>query len=280
MLMLLRDATGSVLNMVMTREFAMCVVTVQALAGGYVWTKLGKRMKYGNNKMEASSKPQPKSRRLQRKMTALENAGPLLVNPFVNRTNNITTSDRVLYTLGAVTILPVRLLAAVVVILAAGAVAVIATSGIKMEKNPVAQKPLPAWRRTIISHCLSPLVRALLFCFGYYWIPTKGKPASCKDAPMVVANHTSFLDPIYLCGAIFPMAVGAREHVTVPIIGNVVKAMQCVCVDRKRQESRMEVKEAIVKRCDESSKKGTWPRMLMCVKPKILFQNISNVRLY
>ncbi len=161
------------------------------------------------------------------------------------------------------TLLPIRLIVAVVFILAAGAVAVVATTGVKMESNPVKQKPLPAWRRTIIAYCLSPLVRCLLFCFGYYWIPTKGKPASCKDAPMVVANHTSFLDPIYLCGAIFPMAVGAREHVTVPVIGNVVKAMQCVCVDRKRKESRMEVKDAIVKRCDESSKKGTWPRMLI-----------------
>ncbi len=80
MLELIKSVGASVLAVALTKEFAIGVVTVQALAGAWVWTKLGKRMKYGNDRMEASAKPQPKSRRLQRKMTALENAGPLLVN--------------------------------------------------------------------------------------------------------------------------------------------------------------------------------------------------------
>ena len=86
MLELIKSVASSVLALALTKEFAIGVVTVQALGGAYVWTKLGKRIKYGNDRMEASSKPQPKSRRLARKMTALENAGPLLINPFVNRT--------------------------------------------------------------------------------------------------------------------------------------------------------------------------------------------------
>lgn len=51
------------------------------------------------------------------------------------------------------------------------------------------------------------IVRAQLWTGGFYWIETKGTIASREQAPILVGNHTCFMDPVYLFSNIAAPAV-------------------------------------------------------------------------
>lgn len=82
-----------------------------------------------------------------------------------------------------------------------------------------ATKPFVGKRRELCDSVIKGCVRVVLFALGYYWIRYKGVPSSREDAPMVVCNHSTFLDPLVL-GLIFaPASVGAAEHLNIPVLG-------------------------------------------------------------
>lgn len=63
--------------------------------------------------------------------------------------------------------------------------------------------------------------RVLLFVYGFWHIPVKGKLCSVKDAPIVVvAPHTTFIDGFLLgnLGTLFS-AVGRHENNQIFLIG-------------------------------------------------------------
>lgn len=59
------------------------------------------------------------------------------------------------------------------------------------------------------------------------WVlQVKGRPATREEAPVIVCNHVSACEPLFLCGAHLPMVVTAAENLHLPFVGVIVKALQ------------------------------------------------------
>ncbi|CAI5941738.1 unnamed protein product [Closterium sp. NIES-65] len=119
-------------------------------------------------------------------------------------------------------------------------------------------RPFPKWRR----HILWPaklLTRGVLFACGYNWIEVKGKVASRAEAPILVCNHVTFVDPVFLFMAHLPMIITAKENMNIFIAGTIMKALQAIAVDRASPTSRKDASYEIKKRamCND------WARVLL-----------------
>eukprot|EP00252_Welwitschia_mirabilis_P009083 TRINITY_DN2137_c0_g1_i1.p1 TRINITY_DN2137_c0_g1~~TRINITY_DN2137_c0_g1_i1.p1 ORF type:complete len:555 (-),score=78.18 TRINITY_DN2137_c0_g1_i1:77-1741(-) len=97
--------------------------------------------------------------------------------------------------------------------------------------------PMPRWR-CIIMLVTRFCARCILFSFGYHWIRRTGKPAPREVAPIVVANHISFTDPIFFFYELFPSFVASESHDQITFVGTVIRAMQVIYVDRTCPASR------------------------------------------
>ncbi len=86
-------------------------------------------------------------------------------------------------------------------------------------------KPFNRFRRTSL-WTVRAGARAVLFTMGYYYIPVKGRPAHRSQAPIIVCNHISFVDPIFVFYRHLPVIVSAKENVEMPIVGVFLKALQ------------------------------------------------------
>lgn len=83
-------------------------------------------------------------------------------------------------------------------------------------------RPLPKWRLWG-SYPLKLVARGLLASMGYYWISVQGSPADTADAPIMVANHISFVDGIIMPASNLAMAVSRAENGKVPFFGVVMR---------------------------------------------------------
>ncbi|CAM6038395.1 unnamed protein product [Sphagnum compactum] len=101
--------------------------------------------------------------------------------------------------------------------------------------------------------------RAVLFTMGYYYIPVKGRPAHRSQAPIIVCNHISFVDPIFVFYRHLPVIVSAKENVEMPIVGVFLKALQIIPVDRVSAESRHHAAGNIRRRAIDNN----WPHVML-----------------
>lgn len=86
----------------------------------------------------------------------------------------------------------------------------------------------------------------VLFLFGFHWIKTKGKRAgSKKEAQVIIGNHISFVDPTILAMYYCPISVGAKESVSKPIAGWILKAMRTIIVERENKDNKRLVMDKI-----------------------------------
>ncbi|GAB5359154.1 hypothetical protein AAMO2058_000520300 [Amorphochlora amoebiformis] len=118
--------------------------------------------------------------------------------------------------------------------------------------------PFPLWRRLILQGVRLG-VRMLLFSVGYLWIETVGELSDPKEAPILVSNHVTMIDPAFMTFAALPSPIGAVEHLKIPTLGTMVKAVQAITVDRNSSVSRKEVKDEMVRR----TKQHGWPHLLI-----------------
>merc|ERR1719188_1526966 len=83
--------------------------------------------------------------------------------------------------------------------------------------------------------------------------PHGAEPASAEDvrqAPLLVSNHTSYLDGLVLAACLgFPRVVAMAGSRKVPIVGKLMEEMDCVFVDRSSNDSRRSTLEAITQHC-------------------------------
>lgn len=108
--------------------------------------------------------------------------------------------------------------------------------------------PLSAVRRAVRSPIWY-LMRFQLFLLGYHWIDIKGRAAPRKEAPVLIANHTSFVDPLYMATFHAAAPVSRAENATMPVIGGIIKAFQTLFVNRAgTPEERLAIKEKIGRR--------------------------------
>jgi lysophosphatidylcholine acyltransferase/lyso-PAF acetyltransferase len=101
--------------------------------------------------------------------------------------------------------------------------------------------------------------RCCLYGFGYFYINTVGKPSKKDEAPILIANHVSFLDPFFLVSRSLLTPIGAAEHLRVPILNIFVRALQTIAIDRKNPSSRHDV----IEKMKERSISNEYPQLLI-----------------
>lgn len=139
----------------------------------------------------------------------------------------------------ALTLLPVRLAVLITTVVTAAAVCALCAMG--LPDVPPGQTPPPTkgWRRFLVKTAIGLGARVVLFCLGFHTIRVRGAPlAPRKKAPCLVSNHQTFLDVClwaYLLEA--PVSVSAAENASLPVMGGIMRAAQCVFVDRDSKKS-------------------------------------------
>ncbi|XP_024379184.1 lysophospholipid acyltransferase LPEAT2 isoform X2 [Physcomitrium patens] len=108
----------------------------------------------------------------------------------------------------------------------------------------VLTSPFPQWRRSLMLP-VRLCARVNLFACGFHWIHLKGRPAPRHEAPILVSNHVTFADPLFLFFKHLPVIVTAYENLNLPIAGAIIKAMQAIAVDRISRTSRQNASDAI-----------------------------------
>ena len=176
------------------------------------------------------------------------------VNPFVNSTTIPSLYEKIKLVMMA-PVAVVRISACIATILVLAVSCKVITLG--LSKEELKNKPLSKFRRTLLWLALKLGGRTFLFALGFHWITYRGRQASRKEAPIVVANHTCMIDPFVLGQIYVPSAVGAQEHLQMPIVGWIFEAQQLITVDRKDPNSRSDVKNQIRQRAQADS---PWPQ--------------------
>jgi lysophosphatidylcholine acyltransferase/lyso-PAF acetyltransferase len=90
-----------------------------------------------------------------------------------------------------------------------------------------------------------------------------GQPAAPEVAPIVVANHVSFIEPIYLFTQLFPTSVSRKENENIGLIGPILKATHAILVDRLDPNSRQATIKAIKDRAELAATGKGFPQVLI-----------------
>ncbi|CAM6101514.1 unnamed protein product [Calypogeia fissa] len=163
-------------------------------------------------------------------------------NPF----KNDTLPWRCLEVLKTILFLPLCLLR-VVLWVTAMTLGYVCTKLALIGAENVLTKPLPAWRRPLLFPVRF-LARVVLFACGFHWIHIKGKPAPRDQAPILISNHVTFVDPVFIFFRHLPVIVTAHENLLMPLAGSIMRAMQVISVNRVSPESRRNASGEIKRR--------------------------------
>ena len=102
-------------------------------------------------------------------------------------------------------------------------------------------------KRKFFKFCIRVTQRTLLFGFGVLWIETKKlkikdfdsdypyknyeKRDELNEPPVIIANHTGMLDPMYLSSTKYCPSFVAKDMVKkTPLVGNAARTAQCIFV--------------------------------------------------
>jgi len=171
-------------------------------------------------------------------------------NPFVHNLQ-LTNLQIFKIGLGSLTLLPIRLLIALVCLTLATSVGLLSLCGLTEEE--IENTPFSGWRlncRKVVSRVL----RFTYFCCGFHWISTSGCQASPEEAPiLVVGSHSSFFDSLAVIVMGGPSVVAKEETSHIPFWGSLIRCTQPVLVKRNDPNSRQGVINMIKDRtCPES----------------------------
>ncbi|GBG91679.1 hypothetical protein CBR_g53493 [Chara braunii] len=175
------------------------------------------------------------------------------VNPFSSRTPRISGVYEWIKTIICLPLFILRVL----LILLTIAVGYVWTKPILIGiENTVG--PMPVWRRRLM-YGTRLCGRSIMFALGFLWIHRKGRPAPRSIAPIVVSNHTSFMDPIFFFYDMMPTIVSSKSHEAMPLLGTIIKAMRVIAVDREDPNSRKIAASEIKRKASDPG----WPRLLL-----------------
>lgn len=141
------------------------------------------------------------------------------INPFTSSFNN--SPIEILKTVLMLPILVLRVILLLLFMVAAYVSVKVALLGVK---DPL-YKPFAPWRRALLVP-IRLCTRGCLFCLGFVWIKVTGKPARREQAPIIVSNHISFIDPVFIFYRHLPVIVSAKENLEMPVIGVYLQALQ------------------------------------------------------
>lgn len=131
----------------------------------------------------------------------------------------------------SIVLVPLRLTLTVILVLIAFSLAAMGTACMSRAD---AERPLRLWRR-IVLWPVRRLMRLELGVLGYHWIHKRGTEANKRDAPIVVSNHISWVEPWLLMAIMGATPLSATENANGPV-GVFFRALQAMLVDRDRSE--------------------------------------------
>ncbi|MQK22014.1 hypothetical protein EI013_26980, partial [Escherichia coli] len=128
----------------------------------------------------------------------------------------------------------------------------------------------------IIVGCGRGLSRAMLFTFGFYWIPEsylnrnsatqedKHQPEEMGRPGVIISNHVSYLDILYHMSSSFPSFVAKKSVSKLPLVGLISKCLGCVYVQRESKSSESKGVSAVVtERIREAHQNKSAPLMML-----------------
>ena len=226
------------------------VLSLQVAIAGYVYYRLTKyeaviaaqsgpraaKSPSSQSPGENSPGPSPGTPSHPRRPSIFDRHGP---NPFINSTWHLTRRERLKLSLMSSTVFPLRV---VLILLSLCATAGWLRGCMALGADPKRQ----SWATTyLIQWPLRIMARGILAACGYYYIPTTGQPATPEAAPIVVANHITFVDALFLTYAMCPCPVAEVANLRNPLLGPLLEAQQCILVDRQSGDSRTATKQRI-----------------------------------
>ncbi|XP_060047108.1 lysophosphatidylcholine acyltransferase 1 [Erinaceus europaeus] len=176
-------------------------------------------------------------------------------NPFVHELR-LGALRKAQVTLMTVTIFPVRLLLAVLMMLLAWPLALVASLG------PEDQEPEQpeAWWRRLVDVLLRALMRAMWFAGGFHRVVVKGHQAPPSEATILtLAPHSSYFDAIPVTMTMSSIVMKAESR-DIPVWGTLIKYIRPVLVSRSNQDSRRKTVEEIRRRAQAG---GRWPQIMI-----------------
>ncbi|KAH9509533.1 Lysophosphatidylcholine acyltransferase 2 [Bulinus truncatus] len=183
-------------------------------------------------------------------------ATPDVLNPFVHELK-LSLRDKIQIAIMSVTIAPVRLVFVILLLLLAWPFAALAVA-FRSEEDKM--KPMTGWR-LLLRPIVLILCRGVFFAGGLYWVKTKGKQASSKEAPLLLlAPHSSFLDalPTVCLGLTSVVAKSSTQDIM--LFGTLTEFSQPVLVKREDPNSRINTIKEIQRRAQSG---GQWPQIII-----------------
>jgi len=177
-------------------------------------------------------------------------------NPFISDLN-ITFYRYLQITFMSVTLVPLKIICITISIFFAWLIAAVATFGLDSEQS----KPIGKFRK-ILFVILQMICRLTAFFMGVYWLQIRGKRATSKEAPIMVASpHSSIFDIIlFVANTPVPSAVARKEGSEVPFLRCLYLAAQTISVSRENNSSRRNAINIIKKRVNNCH---LWPQLLI-----------------
>ncbi|KAM0915957.1 hypothetical protein ACQ4PT_010477 [Festuca glaucescens] len=184
----------------------------------------------------------------------------------------------------AAVLLPLRLIAGMLLVVAYYLVCRVSTlfADVGEEGRP----RLHGWRREACLGAGRALSRAMLFVFGFYWIPVCDRSVpNAEDVPenqseelerpgAIVSNHVSYVDILYHMSASSPSFVAKNSVSKLPLIGLISKCLGCIFVQRESKGSDSRgVSGDVTERVQEVSQYKNSPMVLLF--PVLLFLFLS-----
>ena len=136
--------------------------------------------------------------------------------------------------------------------------------------------------------CLRINCRLILFFFGYYYIPksvvkSEGSEylevvPETQDA-IIISNHVSYIDIFYLLSQARNVCFVSNQLVRhYPLVGMVAEIIQCIFVDRKKKDSKINAIKNIEQRVEalKQSPKSKRPIYRFYI-PKIVNRSLGSI---
>ncbi|XP_037468201.1 lysophospholipid acyltransferase LPEAT1-like [Triticum dicoccoides] len=179
----------------------------------------------------------------------------------------------------AAVLLPLRVVAGVLVLVAYYLVCRVCTLWVEEERaggEGEGYARLEGWRRAWVVRCGRALSRAMLFVFGFYWIREHDRrfpDAEGKDLGQsellerpgaIVSNHVSYVDILYHMSSSLPSFVAKRSVARLPLVGLISKCIGCIFVQRESKTSDFKgVSGAVTERIQRAHRQKNSPMMLL-----------------
>lgn len=195
----------------------------------------------------------------------------------------IPLKEKVLLGFAMVTLVPIRLACAFVILLCYYLICRVCTlfSVPNRDEEQEDYAHMGGWRRAVIVQCGRFLSRAMLFVLGFYRInytyrnpdvvekltkqsEDKNQHEEPERPGAIISNHVSYLDILYHMSASFPSFVAKRSVAKLPLVGLISKCLGCVYVQRESKSSDFKgVSGVVTERVREAHQHKSAPMMML-----------------